>query len=75
VVRLAAVPDYRAVLGADTKAFEDKYKQYAGLWCCNRPPGGRGAGHIWYDLFADIVPHTDRHNRRWEGPWFPKMGP
>jgi len=75
VVRLAAVPDYRAVLGADTKAFEDKYKHYAGLWCCNRPPGGRGAGHIWYDLFADIVPHTDRHNRRWEGPWFPKMGP
>ena len=30
---------------------------------------------IYFILFADIVLHTDRHNRRWEGPWFPKMGP
>ena len=47
----------------------------AGLWCCNRPPGGRGAGHIWYDFLWDVIPHRDRFNRRWDDKWFPKMGP
>ena len=46
-----------------------------GLWCCNRPPGGRGAGHIWYDFLHDIIPHRDRHNRQWDSKWVVKMGP
>jgi len=77
VVRLAAVPDYRALLTTSREAldFERRHASWGSLWCCNRPPNGRGPGHIWYDLFADVVPHTDRHNRRWEGPWVPKMGP
>eukprot|EP00962_Isochrysis_galbana_P037298 scaffold12998_cov113-Isochrysis_galbana.AAC.2 len=76
VLHLSSLPDYRAVLSpTEAKAFVDRSKGWAGLWCCNRPPGGRGAGHIWYDLFSDVVPHVDRHNRKWEGPWYPKMGP
>ena len=39
------------------------------------PPGGRGAGHIWYDFLHDVVPHRDRFNRKWDDKWFPKMGP
>ena len=47
VLRLSGVPpDYRAVLPANQiDSFEQTMKGYAGLWCCNRPPGGRGAGH------------------------------
>lgn len=76
VIKLSSLPDYRAILNAkEAKTFEDRSKGWASLWCCNRPPGGRGAGHIWYDFFADVVPHVDRHNRKWEGPWYPKMGP
>ena len=70
------LPDYRAVLAANTaKNFERTVSSYGGLWCCNRPPGGRGAGHIWYDFLWDVVPHRDRHNREWTDEWVPKMGP
>ena len=71
-----ALPDYRAVLAANTaRSFERTVSSYGGLWCCNRPPGGRGAGHIWYDFLHDVVPHRDRHNRQWDSEWVVKMGP
>jgi|TARA_B100000524_G_scaffold203760_1_gene106332 hypothetical protein len=70
------IPDYRALLSAsELKGFEREVASYGGLWCCNRPPGGKGAGHIWYDFLADVVPHRDRHNRNFEGEWKPIMGP
>ena len=79
VLRLTSVPpDYRAVLHADNvERFEQEMRGWGSLWCCNRPPGGRGAGHIWYDFFWDVLPHKDRFNRRWDAatPWVPKMGP
>ena len=79
VVRLSSLPpDYRAVLPASEVAgFENTMRGYGGLWCCNRPPGGRGAGHIWYDFLWDVLPHRDRFNRQWtaQEPWYPKMGP
>ena len=77
VLRLSSTPpDYRAVLQAnEVDAFENQMRGYGGLWCCNRPPGGRGAGHIWYDFLWDVLPHRDRFNRRWDDKWFPKMGP
>ena len=69
-------PDYRAILSeGEVRSFEQDIRGWAGLWCCNRPPGGRGAGHIWYDFLWDVVPHKDRHNRNWDEEWFPKMGP
>jgi hypothetical protein len=69
-------PDYRATLPpAKVAEFERRVSSYGGLWCCNHPPGGRGPGHIWYDFLWDVVPHRDRHNRKWDGQWTPKMGP
>ena len=55
--------------------FEADLEQYASLWCCNQPPGGRGPGHIWYDFFWDVLPHRDRHRRLWTEAWRPVMGP
>ena len=70
------LPDYRSVLAANTaRSFERTVSSYGGLWCCNRPPGGRGAGHIWYDFLWDVIPHRDRHNREWDREWTVKMGP
>ena len=66
-----ALPIYKSAV----ESFEQTMRGYAGLWCCNRPPGGRGAGHIWYDFLHDVVPHRDRFNRKWDEKWFPKMGP
>ena len=64
------------MLAANTaRSFERTISSYSGLWCCNRPPGGRGAGHIWYDFLHDVIPHRDRHNRQWDGEWTVKMGP
>ncbi len=68
--------DYRVLLnGAKRKEFERTISSWGGLWCCKSPPGGRGPGHIWYDFLNDIVPHVDRHNRKWDAPWSPTMGP
>ena len=70
------LPDYRSVLpAAEVADFEHRLASYASLWCCNHPPGGRGAGHIWYDFLWDILPHHDRHNREWKHAWTPVMGP
>ena len=43
-------------------------------WRRHPQPGGRGAGHIWYDFLHDVVPHRDRFNRKWDNAWTPKMG-
>jgi len=76
VLSLSSVPDYRTFLPKGEAArFEQTVRGYAGLWCCKNPPGGRGAGHIWYDYLADVIPHKDRHNRNWDKAWTPIMGP
>ena len=72
------LPAYREVLpAADVRAFEDEMRRYGALWCCNTPPGGRGAGHIHYDLLWDVLPHTDKFQRTFtrQSPWRPIMGP
>ena len=70
------LPDYRSVLPvAEVGDFEHRLQSYASLWCCNHPPGGKGAGHIWYDFLWDILPHSDRHGREWKNGWTPIMGP
>jgi hypothetical protein len=32
-------------------------------------------GHIWYDMFFDVVPHENRHRRVWQTKWTPEFGP
>ncbi|KAK9813171.1 hypothetical protein WJX72_010080 [[Myrmecia] bisecta] len=57
--------------GADGVKFEKRTKQYTSIWCCvNAHPG-----HVWYDMWWDVQPHTDRHNRIIRGPWQPITGP
>jgi len=71
-----ALPRWRDVLPPPKRrAFKDVIRHYGSLWCCNMPPGGRGPGHIWYDFLWDVVPHLDRHNRKWTEAWKPIMGP
>ena len=66
----------RAHAGANAIGpFERTVESWASLWCCKNPPGGKGAGHIWYDFLWDVVPHHDRHRRLWKEPWKPIMGP
>lgn len=56
---------------ATTTKFHNRLKLYAGIWCCHHAH----PGHVWYDMLWDVIPHTDRHNRHWSGPWEPKTGP
>ena len=35
----------------------------------------KAAGHVWYDFFWDVVPHTDRHKKLWPAPWSVTFGP
>ena len=76
VLELSGMPDLYATLGAaDAKAAQDKYKTYTSIWCCSKPPGPGKPGHIWYDMFADVVPHENRHRKVWETKWTPEFGP
>ena len=50
--------------------FERRTKVYASIWCCvDEHPG-----HVWYDMWWDHNPHTDRHGRK-IGKWEPITGP
>ena len=53
---------------AKDKAFVEYTKHLTAIWCCVRPPPKK-PGHIWYDIWFDRVPHTDRHNRLWTTAW------
>ena len=42
---------------------------------CSKPPNPKAAGHVWYDFFWDVIPHTNRHRKLVSGPWEWKFGP
>jgi len=43
--------------------------------CCSKPPNPKAAGHVWYDFFWDVIPHTNRHRKLVSGPWEWSFGP
>lgn len=57
----------------DSQKFMHRTEQYMSLWCCTKMNGV--PGHIWYDMWADVVPHTDRHMRTWNASWKTVLGP
>ena len=66
---------------AKAREFEEQIRQAPAMWCCINEAQAKARGQpfppgqTWYDLQWDIVPHTDRFNRRWDGPWTIKLGP
>ena len=50
-------------------------RDYTSIWCCSQPLAPRAPGHIWYDMFWDVVPHTNRHSKLVDKPWVPTFGP
>ena len=65
----------------EARKFEEQIRAVPAMWCCidEKKARERGQpfppGQTWYDLQWDIVPHTDRFGRRWDGPWTIKLGP
>jgi hypothetical protein len=71
-----AMPDLYATLPASEAAeARERMMWFTSLWCCSVPPKPKMAGHIFYDLFHDVVPHTDKFKRKWTEPWYPTFGP
>lgn len=55
-------------------AFAKTVQRLTSIWCCvDAPPNT--PGHVWYDPFADVDPHADRHGRVVRGGWAPVLGP
>ena len=76
VLKFDSMPDLLRTLPAEQQTAEmDKMKDWTSIWCCSQPPRPRAAGHIWYDMFWDIVPHTNRHRVRLDAVWTPSFGP
>jgi len=56
---------------ADHERFYQRTLRMASMWCCVRAK----TGHVWYDMWPDLVPRVDRHNRKWDGPFKIITGP
>jgi len=54
---------------AERASFVKRAHNYLGIWCCIRPLERGKPGHIWYDLFWDVVPHKDRWGHEWQEAW------
>ncbi len=85
-LRFRSMPPGAASFGgfeepAEARSFEEKIRQVPAMWCCinEQQAKERGQpfppGQTWYDLQWDVVPHTDRFNRRWDAEWTIKLGP
>jgi arabinosyltransferase len=58
----------------DAEKFARRTSLMPSIWCCVQPQPGK-PGHVWYDLWWDVVPHIDVHNRKWNEPWHIVTGP
>ena len=86
LLRFKSMPEGDAAFGGfddegEARKFQEQIRAIPAMWCCidERKATERGQpfppGQTWYDLQWDIIPHTDRFNRRWDGPWTVKLGP
>lgn len=86
LLRFKSMPQGVAAFGGfedegEARKFDDQVRAIPAMWCCidERKATARGypspPWQAWYDLLWDIVPHTDRFNRRWDAPWTVKLGP
>lgn len=76
VLHLTHMPDLFGTLPADERAAEvRRMSEWTSIWCCSPPATKKGAGHVWYDMFFDVVPHTNRHRVEQTGPWKVTFGP
>ena len=76
VLNLTHMPDLYATLPADeAEAVQRRMREWTSIWCCSLPLTKKAAGHVWYDFFWDVVPHTDRHKKLWPAPWAVTFGP
>ena len=58
----------------DEDKFANRYTHAASMWCCVEPEKGQ-PGHVWYDMWHDKIPHTDRFMRWVDDVWKPMLGP
>jgi hypothetical protein len=55
-----------------TRRFHNRLRDVTGSFCCiNEQP----RGNVFYDMWYDVVPHTDRFGREFKGKWHPILGP
>tara|TARA_B100000524_G_scaffold283975_1_gene159607 strand:+ start:61 stop:306 length:246 start_codon:yes stop_codon:yes gene_type:complete len=76
LLRLPSMPDLFHTLGREEQQREAlAMRDWTSLWCCSVPVPPAKAGHVHYDMFWDLVPHEDKHRRRWDTPWKVTFGP
>ena len=66
---------YATLSPSEREAEQKKMNTWTSIWCCSTPLGPKKPGHIWYDFFWDVVPHTNRHQKLVTAPWEPNFGP
>lgn len=66
-----AIERLLAPTDAEAERIREEFLPLTSQWCCVK---GR-PGHVWYDPYYDVIPHTDRHGRVWNETWKPTTGP
>ncbi len=79
VLNFSHMPDLFGTLpgkvDGEAAMVQRRMKEWTSIWCCSVPPTPKAAGHVWYDMFFDMLPRTDRHRREWKEPWHVVFGP
>ena len=76
VLNLTHMPDlYSTLPAAEAEKVQYRMRDWTSIWCCSPPLTKKAAGHVWYDFFWDVVPHTDRFKKLWPAPWEVTFGP
>ncbi|KAL1518775.1 hypothetical protein AB1Y20_003059 [Prymnesium parvum] len=76
VLNLSYIPDLFATLpDAEKEAAMQQMRTWTSIWCCSIPPKKNGPGHVWYDMFWDVVPRMNRYGKLVHEPWVPTFGP
>lgn len=87
LIAFASMPPGAASFGgwpagdAEGTKFSEDMRPIGSQWCCinEQQAKERGQkfppGQVWYDMLVNVVPHTDRHGRKWDGPFKIMLGP
>lgn len=55
-----------------TRRFHNRLRDVPGFFCCIAE---QPHGNVFYDMWYDVIPHTDRFNREFSEKWHPILGP
>jgi len=75
VLHFSSMPNLYATLPpSEAESEQRRMRDWTTFWCCSWR-GPKRVGHVWYDFFWDVVPHTNRFWKSVSRPLEVSFGP